>query len=107
MGYEIEILINPCKDFVKTGERGEKCCYDSNLAACQDDPVIQAGDDIQLAYFQNAHISTCVGTPFAGDPNCGTYLEVHRKHGSPEQKTRVLADVKLEDEFTDGFRTVY
>ena len=31
-----------------------------------------------MAYFQNAHVSQCVGD-FEYDVNCGTYIEIHRK----------------------------
>ncbi|CAK9102032.1 Uncharacterized protein SCF082_LOCUS47698 [Durusdinium trenchii] len=44
---------------------------------------------------QNAHIASCRGTEFEYDPNCGTYLEVHR----PGQKA-VLSDVRIDSTTT-------
>ena len=46
-----------------------------NVAGCQHHPEIDAGEDLQVAYMQNAHIASCCGTDFEYDPNCGTYLE--------------------------------
>jgi hypothetical protein len=54
---------------------------------------------LQIAYFQNAHISTCEGTVFSDDVNCGTFIEVHRKPQSltdlSDKEQAVLADVRL------------
>jgi len=99
--YEIEILIDSCRESIKTGGLGDGCCFDTNRAACQDYSSVNAGQDLQLAYFQNAHINTCKGTPFEDDPNCGTYIEIHRKG-----EKQVLADVQLADEYINGFRTI-
>merc|ERR1719277_2638250 len=67
---------------------------------------MKAGLDLQIAYFQNAHIPTCTGGDFDGDPNCGTYLEVHRPNRDPE----ILADVQIDGgldggRFMNGYRT--
>eukprot|EP00746_Dinoflagellata_sp_MGD_P099364 gnl/MRDRNA2_/MRDRNA2_40403_c0_seq1.p1 gnl/MRDRNA2_/MRDRNA2_40403_c0~~gnl/MRDRNA2_/MRDRNA2_40403_c0_seq1.p1 ORF type:complete len:251 (-),score=42.71 gnl/MRDRNA2_/MRDRNA2_40403_c0_seq1:114-866(-) len=99
--YEIEILIDPCRENMKTGGLGDGCCFDTNRAACQDYDKIVAGQDLQLGYFQNAHISTCMGTPFEDDPNCGSFIEIHRRG-----ENTVLADVQLADEYINGFRTI-
>mmetsp|Transcript_59834 Transcript_59834/g.135235 ORF Transcript_59834/g.135235 Transcript_59834/m.135235 type:complete len:237 (+) Transcript_59834:2-712(+) len=101
MEYTIDILVNPCKELVRSGGKGENCCFETNRAGCQHHPTVSAGPDLQIAYFQNAHIPTCRGTMFDGDPNCGTYIEVHR----PGDK-RVLADVAIDlAPYPNGFRT--
>merc|ERR1712032_147522 len=99
--YSVDIKVDPCRDLVLTGGRGDQCCFDMNTVCCQHHPLVQAGPDLQIAFFQNAHIPNCHGTLFAGDLNCGTYIEVHRK-GS----IQVLADISIDAEpFTNGYRT--
>mmetsp|Transcript_110563 Transcript_110563/g.312790 ORF Transcript_110563/g.312790 Transcript_110563/m.312790 type:complete len:231 (-) Transcript_110563:10-702(-) len=98
--YSIDMLVSPCYDPIRTGSLGENCCSDSNIAGCQHHPEVDAGPDLQIAYFQNAHIPTCFGTPFQNDPNCGTFIEVHRP-GNPQ----ILADVGIgADPFPNGYR---
>ena len=74
--YTIQLRIDPCRDLVEAGGAGDGCCFDTNVAGCQTYDSIAAGPDMQVAFFQNAHITNCQGTEFAGDPNCGTFLEV-------------------------------
>jgi hypothetical protein len=101
--YSIDIRINPCKDAVKAGGRGDQCCRQTNVAGCQHNPDIFAGSDMQVAFLQNAHIPSCNGTVFQTDPNCGTYLEVHRP-GNRE----VLADVQIDNvALPNGYMTVF
>ncbi|CAJ1330786.1 unnamed protein product [Effrenium voratum] len=103
VAYSIDILIDPCRDLIRSGGKGSACCGGSNLAGCQHHPEIEAGQDLQVAYMQNAHIASCRGTAFEYDPNCGTYLEVHR----PGQK-EVLADVRIDAaSFPSGYQTVF
>mmetsp|Transcript_154 Transcript_154/g.367 ORF Transcript_154/g.367 Transcript_154/m.367 type:complete len:216 (-) Transcript_154:103-750(-) len=103
VSYSIDILIDPCRELLRSGGRGAACCKDTNIAGCQHHPDVVAGQDLQVAYMQNAHIASCRGTPFEYDPNCGTYLEVHR----PGQK-QVLADVRIDSiSFPSGYQTVY
>merc|ERR1712118_198015 len=89
-----------------TGGRVMKCCKDSGILACQHHPNVVAGPDLQIAYFQNAHIVNCAGTVFEKDPNCGTYIEIHRQ-GREEIRRQVLADLPLEEQFLSGFRTAF
>jgi len=100
--YKIDIRLSPC------GETETACCADCNTAACQDlDPSlgIDAGKDLQIAYLQNAHISTCAGTVYEYDPNCGTFLEIHRRGGDTYQ---VLSDLPLNKGDTlTGYFTAY
>jgi len=91
--YTIDIRVNPCYDAIKTGMLGENCCRFTNVHGCQDVPQVHAGDDLQIAYFQNAHIVSCRGTAYQQDPNCGTFIEVHRKMGDT---VTVLADVRVD-----------
>eukprot|EP00933_Yihiella_yeosuensis_P067290 TRINITY_DN72045_c0_g1_i1.p1 TRINITY_DN72045_c0_g1~~TRINITY_DN72045_c0_g1_i1.p1 ORF type:complete len:223 (-),score=24.23 TRINITY_DN72045_c0_g1_i1:123-791(-) len=103
ISYSIDILIDPCKDVVRAGGKGVACCTDTNRAGCQHHGDVHAGPDLQVAYMQNAHIVSCRGTIYENDPNCGTYLEVHR----PGDK-RVLADVRIDAvPYIDGYKTVF
>ncbi len=103
VAYSIDILIDPCRDLVRTGGIGSACCKDQSVAGCQHHPDIEAGQDLQVAYMQNAHIASCRGTDFEYDPNCGTYLEVHRP-GTKE----VLSDVRIDaTSFPSGYQTVF
>jgi len=102
--YSIDILLDPCRDETMAGGKGETCCWDTNIQGCQQNyTTVEAGIDLQIAYFQNAHIPSCVGTEFGNDPNCGTYIEVHRLNSKD-----VLADVSISDTdtFANGYRTV-
>lgn len=101
--YTIDMRINPCADKIKAGGMGDNCCQKTNINGCQDVPEIDAGQDLLIAYFQNAHIANCRGTLFEDDPNCGTYIEVHRKEGD---KNAVLADVRIDKTpFPNGYDT--
>merc|ERR1712039_1027277 len=101
VAFSLDVLVDPCRDKERTGGLDEECCYDTNLAGCQSYQEIVAGADLQIAYFSNAHIPTCRGTIFERDPNCGTYIEIHRPWD-----TTILADVNIdEDQYPDGFRT--
>jgi hypothetical protein len=101
--YKIEIRIEPCRIGVLTGNRYSNCCDNTNEANCQDNPSIDAGEDMQIAYYQNAHIPTCVGTIFETDPNCGTFIEVHRR-----KDVTVVSDLPLTKGNTvSGFRSAY
>ena len=53
--YSIDILIDPCRDLVRTGGIGSACCKDQSVAGCQHHPDVEAGQDLQVAYMQNAH----------------------------------------------------
>merc|ERR1712110_377257 len=98
------------------------------MGGCQDIRDVIAGRDLQIAYFINAHIPNCRGTPFDGDPNCGTYIEVHRYKGQVQvtgpktsdlkkigehpldaETRQILGDVRV-DTMTgllDGYQTAY
>jgi len=101
MEYTIDILVDPCRNKVQTGGRGDDCCNEVNFANCQHHPRVTAGPDLTVAFFQNAHIPNCRGTPFENDPNCGTFLEVHRKGDST-----LVSDARIDDvPFPSGYRT--
>lgn len=101
--YSIDMLVDPCRDETKAGGIGDQCCFDTNVQGCQTDHVtVEAGSDLLIAYFQNAHIASCIGTVFENDPNCGTYIEVHRFNNR-----EVLADQIISStEVASGYRTV-
>ncbi len=99
--YQIDIRIEPCANTTLTGTLGV-CCSGTGAANCGDkkDGII-AGPDLKFAYIQNAHISNCAGTDFEDDPNCGTFIEVHRATSAvasaslTEDVAEILADVQL------------
>jgi len=130
MYVKVDIRVDPCKSEIETGGLRKNCCQNSNLVACQNHPYnVRGGKDLQIAYFQNAHIPTCDGTPFENDPNCGTFIEIHHAAGEYSEKAAnlkgietgpdpevemslnfnpvVLSDVRLDVEFPNGFQTVY
>jgi hypothetical protein len=110
--YQIDVRINPCVNITLTGGRGDLCCAHTGEANCQDSMEdIHAGPDLQIAYIQNAHISTCVGTEFSDDPNCGTFIEIHRAVSGAlanltSTEAEVLASVQLENA-GGAFMTTY
>ena len=110
--YNIDIRVNPCSNATLTGGRGSMCCSGTSEVNCQDNPEgIFAGEDLQVAYIQNAHISTCEGTDFADDPNCGTYLEIHKAlvgtiASLRAEELTILADVQLTNS-DGGYTTTY
>eukprot|EP00747_Dinoflagellata_sp_TGD_P171838 gnl/TRDRNA2_/TRDRNA2_206822_c0_seq1.p1 gnl/TRDRNA2_/TRDRNA2_206822_c0~~gnl/TRDRNA2_/TRDRNA2_206822_c0_seq1.p1 ORF type:complete len:233 (+),score=22.61 gnl/TRDRNA2_/TRDRNA2_206822_c0_seq1:47-745(+) len=100
--YSIDLRIDPCRDKVRAGGNRETCCMNSNVAGCQHYSSVEGGEDMQIAYFQNAHVVSCRGTVFESDPNCGTYIEMHQQNNP-----NVLADVRIDaDTFPSGYRTV-
>jgi len=102
--YTIDIRVNPCDNLIQTGGTGQGCCQFTNQAACQDVPHTDAGADLLIAYFQNAHVVSCRGTRFESDPNCGTYIEIHK--ALSEGRDQVLADVRIDhNPFPNGYQT--
>mmetsp|Transcript_36098 Transcript_36098/g.84611 ORF Transcript_36098/g.84611 Transcript_36098/m.84611 type:complete len:231 (-) Transcript_36098:34-726(-) len=100
--FNIDIRIDPCRDHALTGGRNDMCCFDTSVAACQDYNSTEAGPDLKVAFFQNAHIPSCRNTAFHDDINCGTYLEIHKP-----ADVRVWADAAIDGEpFINGYRTV-
>jgi hypothetical protein len=90
--YQIDMRIEPGDECSGTGGAG---CGDATSG-------VTAGDDLQFGYIQNAHISTCKKTEFEDDPNCGTFVEVHRAQSRADAVltdavAEVLADIKLEN----------
>lgn len=103
VGYTIDIKVDPCRDLIKSGGLSEGCCRNTNAQGCQDYYDIVAGQDLQVAFLQNAHVATCRGTLFETDPNCGTYLEIHRPG-----RLEVYADIQIDDiSLPNGYRTVF
>lgn len=112
--YQIDIRVNPCVNSTLTGGRGALCCSGTGEVNCQDSvEPIHAGPDLQIAYIQNAHISNCLETEFSDDPNCGTYIEIHRAITSPllsnlsSFETEALSDVALDNSAGGSFATTY
>jgi len=60
---------------------------------------------MQFAYIQNALVHTCGGI-FSNDTECGTYVEVHRRNGSPyDHEDVVLAETKITETTNYGMIT--
>ena len=60
---------------------------------------------MQVGYSQNAFIFTC-GGDFENDPNCGTFLEIHKPNGSfYDEENTVIAETRLIHPFTNGMKT--
>lgn len=101
--YSIDMRVQPCKDVIQAGGVGSSCCSGANVAGCQHHPTVDGGPDLQVAYFQNAHVPNCRDTLFEADPNCGTFIEVHRKLDK-----KILADVKVDHlDFPSGYQTTW
>ena len=109
--YQIDIRVDPCRHAPLTGGLFQNCCRNTNKANCQDNPSINAGTDLLLGYFQNAHIVSCAGTEFQYDINCGTYIEIHKQTSSLipfSESAQVLADVPLnQGDTVNGYLTTY
>lgn len=109
--YQISILVDPCRDLVLTGGLADMCCSGTSQVNCQDHPDdVIGGLDLQVAYMQNAHVSTCVDTDFSDDPNCGTYIEIHEATPSDgkisDKVAKVLSSVQISDA-GGAFQTTY
>jgi hypothetical protein len=113
--YQIDVRINPCVNSTLAGGRNSlECCSMTGEVNCQDsiEGVFAGGDDLQVAYMQNALISTCKGTEFEDDIyNCGTFLEIHRAVTSTSNLTNteaeVLSAVSLNGDANGAFSTTY
>lgn len=107
VAYTVQLRLDPCRIFSLTGGLGFRCCANTNnLANCQHHTDIEAGMDLQFAYFTNAHIPNCRGTAFEKSPDCGTYVEIHRLHPSEAEYHKVLHDRAVDQKaFLDGFQT--
>ncbi len=63
---------------------------------------------MQVGYSQNALIYVCNG-PFKDDPECGTFLEIHRHSladNSDERYDDVLSEIKIQDWYVNGMSTL-
>ena len=111
--YQIDIRVEPCMDATLAGGKGMMCCTNTGVVNCQDNAIgILAGPDMQIAYLQNAHISTCEGTDFSSDVNCGTYIEIHRSDNGlgTSELTDSVAEVLESIHITStngGYQTAY
>ena len=52
------------------------CCDYTNEGSCEDYSVVQAEDDLWVAWFCNSYTVQCEGD-FADNEECGTFLEIH------------------------------
>ena len=83
-------------------------CVDNNsslntLAGC----VSPTGEPMEkcaaIAYTQNAFIGLC-GTDYADNDHCGTFIEIHMRHGSPyNEETEIISQVKVETRNVTGY----
>ena len=85
-------------------------CFDHNdtldsMAGCYYTNGTQDEKCMQIAYTQTAFIGLC-GTDHADDPHCGTFIEIHMRHGSPYQsETDIISSVKLQTRNVSGYYT--
>jgi hypothetical protein len=87
----------PCWDHNQT--------IDATLPCDSSDGVRQPTTCMQIAYSQTATIHTCGGV-YSNDTECGTYIEVHRRNGSPyDPEHMVLSDTKVTTPYTSGMTT--
>lgn len=85
-------------------------CVDNNsslntLAGCVSPTGKVMEKCAAIAYTQNAFIGLC-GGDYADNDHCGTFIEIHMRHGSPYQaETDIIAEVKLETRNVTGYYT--
>ena len=80
-------------------------CWNHNSSVIANEPCRAPADGamiplcLQLGVTQTAYIVEC-GGEFRNDPNCGTFLEIHRPG-----RREVLAQARLRGQFASGYRS--
>ena len=54
--YKIFIRIDPCKGL---GIDNDMCCDGTNEGPCQDNPIIESGTEVVIAWFMNEFVVHC------------------------------------------------
>eukprot|EP00979_Chaetoceros_neogracilis_P011176 scaffold2715_cov160-Chaetoceros_neogracile.AAC.3 len=87
-------------------------CWDHNQSVdatlrCYTPTGMRRSHCMQLSYAQNAFFSLC-GSEFTNNLHyyCGTYIEIHRKNGSPyDAEGMILAETRITTEEANGMHT--
>jgi len=85
-------------------------CWDHNqtvdsTASCYSPEGIKRPNCMQVSYSQNSFINVCGGI-YYDDPNCGTFIEIHRPNGSPyDFEATLLSETKIINRETNGMST--
>lgn len=85
-------------------------CTDTNetvnaMLECYTPDGVRSKHCMQVSYTQSAFVHIC-GQEFADDPHCGTFLEIHRLNGSPDDAEEILiSETKLLTRETSGMMT--
>jgi hypothetical protein len=86
-------------------------CWDHNqtvdsTVSCYTPEGIQKPNCMQISYTQNSFIHVCGGA-YSNDPNCGTFVEIHRSNGSPyDSEATTLSESKITASETNGMTTI-
>ncbi|KAA0146079.1 hypothetical protein FNF29_08267 [Cafeteria roenbergensis] len=125
--YTIGVIFDPCRDSVfnccndtaaapefhafdkdpESSTYGQVLprCWNHNSSVIANEPCRAPADGamiplcLQLGVTQTAYIVEC-GGEFRNDPNCGTFLEIHRPG-----RREVLAQARLRGQFASGYRS--
>ena len=65
--------VDPCK----INGINDLCCDGSNEAVCEDNPIINSGTDIGIAWFVNGFVLRCAER-YQELQICGTFIEIHK-----------------------------
>jgi hypothetical protein len=93
----IKMKVDPCK------EKGisDLCCSGSNESVCEDNPSIQSGTDIGLAWFVSGFIFRCMGM-YRKLRVCGTFIEIHKPNFS-----EIEEELEISKTYSTGFTTEF
>ncbi len=96
--YRINMIVDPCRG---RGIDGDLCCDAANEGVCTDNPTIESGNDMSVAWFLNAFVFHC-SDEYSNTKECGTFLEIHQ----PEDP-RVIDDVQITRLYESGYATEF
>ncbi|CAG9329222.1 unnamed protein product [Blepharisma stoltei] len=91
----IKILIDPCKS------KREYCCEGYGEAMCEDNLVVYAGPNLEIAWANNNFAVIC-NNEFENQPDCGDFIEIH-----PPGDTEIMNYVRITQLYSSGFHTEF
>lgn len=94
--YVVDIKINPCKSRGTSG-----CCQDRNAGACEDNPIIEAGPNLEIAWAFNNYVIIC-SNEFSEELECGTFVEIHR----PKNASAIFS-LRITRQYSSGYSTEF